>query len=210
MPFDAPTPPHPRLSRRARLLEYATIGWNAGEAVLTITLGAIAASLALVGFGTVSVIELFASVVVVWHLAPAHPSKEARRTARALRLVAIAFGALAVTIFAAAVSDLATGRQPEASPWGIAYLALTALVMFGLAAAKHRTAEALGSAPLRSEAKLTMLDGVLSTATMAGLALNAAAGWWWADPAAALVVAVAAAGEARENWEEGSGPEPAQ
>jgi divalent metal cation (Fe/Co/Zn/Cd) transporter len=191
-----------RLLRRALALEWATIGWNVGEAVLTIALGTIAGSLALIGFGSVSVIELFASFVVVWHLMPGHPVDHPKRTALALRLVAVAFAALAVVLAAMSIRDLVTGRRPDESPWGIAYLALTVVVMFVLAAAKRRTADRLDSAPLRSEASMTFLDGILSAATMVGLALNAAFAWWWADPAAALVVAVAAANEARENWEE--------
>ena len=191
-----------RLNRRALLLEYGTIGWNIGEAVLTIALGAAATSLALIGFGTVSVIEVFASAVIVWHLMPGHDVADPRRTARAHRLVGIAFAALTVVLSFAGIRDLVTGRRPDESPWGIAYLALTALVMFGLAIAKRSIAARLGSSPLRSEAAMTLLDGVLATATMVGLLLNAIAGWWWGDPAAALVVAVAAANEARENWEE--------
>ena len=199
---DAPVGEAGRLNRAALRLEYATIGWNVGEAILTIALGAIASSLALIGFGTVSVIEVFASMVVVWHLMPGESVVDAARTARAHRLVAVAFGALAVELTVAGVRDLLTGRQPDESPWGIVYLAITAVVMFGLAAAKRRVAARLDSTPLRSEATMTMLDGVLSTATMLGLALNATLGWWWADPAAALLVGLAAAGEARENWEE--------
>lgn len=200
-------PGHPADERRrgmrlALRLEYATIAWNVGEAVLTITLGSIALSLALIGFGSVSIVEVFASSVVVWHLIPAHAVDSPERTARALRLVSVAFGALAAVVAVAGVRDLATGRRPDESPWGIAYLAVTALVMFGLAVAKHRLADRLGSAPLRSEATMTFLDGVLSTATMTGLALNAALGWWWADPGAALLVAIAAANEARETWHE--------
>ena len=189
-----------RLLTRALRLEYATIGWNVGEAVLTITLGSIAGSLALIGFGSVSIIEVFASSVVIWHMLPNHPVDNPERTARALRLVAIAFGVLAVALAFAGFRDLAMARQPDESPWGIAYLAMTALIMFGLAIAKHRLANRLDSAPLRSEATMTFLDGILSTATMTGLALNAALGWWWADPTAALLVAFAAANEARENW----------
>lgn len=191
-----------RLHRAALRLEYGTIGWNVGEAVLTIALGAVASSLALIGFGTVSVIEVFASGVVVWHLRPGHATSSPERTARAHRLVAIAFGALAVVLSVASVRELVTGRRPDESPWGIAYLAITALVMFGLAFAKRRIAIRLDSSPLRSEASMTFLDGVLSTATMLGLLLNAVAGWWWADPAAALLVGMAAALEARENWSE--------
>jgi divalent metal cation (Fe/Co/Zn/Cd) transporter len=195
-------PDRRRLLRRAVGLEYATIGWNVGEAFLTIALGAIAGSLALIGFGSVSIIEVFASLVVLWHLLPAQHLDTPERTARALRLVAVAFAALSVALASAGIRDLVAARRPDESPWGIAYLAATALVMFGLAAAKHRVAGRLQSAPLRSEATMTFLDGMLSTATMTGLLLNAALGWWWADPAAALLVGVAAASEARENWTE--------
>jgi len=191
-----------RLHRAALRLEYGTIGWNVGEAVLTITLGAVASSLALIGFGTVSIIEVFASGVVVWHLRPGHTASSPARTARAHRLVAIAFAALAVVLTFASVRELVTGRRPDESPWGIAYLAITALVMFGLALAKRRIAVRLDSTPLRSEASMTFLDGMLSTATMLGLLLNAVAGWWWADPTAALLVGMAAALQARENWTE--------
>jgi divalent metal cation (Fe/Co/Zn/Cd) transporter len=190
------------LQRRALRLEYATIAWNVGEAVFTIALGLAAGSLALIGFGTDSIIEVFASTVVVWHIRPGHPSDRAARTRRALRLVAAAFLALAVVLAVASLRQLLLGTRAGESPIGIVYLAVTAAVMFGLAVMKRRTAAALESAPLRSEAALTFLDGVLSTLTLVGLALNAAFGWAWADPAAALFVAVAAANEARENLRE--------
>ncbi len=189
-----------RLRRRGLILEFGTIAWNVGEAVLTIALGLAAASLALVGFGSVSVIEVFASGVVVWHMLPGHEVDDPGRTRTALRLTSVAFGALAVVLVIFAARDLITGRQAEESIFGIAYLAITALVMFGLAIAKRRTARELESAPLHSEANMTFLDGVLSTATLLGLALNAFLGWWWADPLAALVVGMAAANEARETW----------
>lgn len=198
------TPTDDRLTRRALVLEWATIAWNVGEAFLTIGLGIAAASLALIGFGTDSIIEVFASSVVVWHLAPGHPIDHPERTARALRLVAFAFLALAAVLATIAVRDLAIGRRPGESIWGIWYLGVTAVVMFWLAVLKQRTADRLGSAPLRSEAAMTYLDGALATATLTGLSLNAALGWWWADPAAALLVAVAATREAVENLKEAS------
>lgn len=191
-----------RLQRRALVLEYATIAWNIGEAVFTISLGIAAGSLALIGFGTDSIIEVFASSVVVWHIRPGHATDRAARTRKALRLVAVAFLALAVVLAVASLRELLTGGRAGESLIGIGYLAVTAAVMFALAVAKHHTAAALDSAPLRSEASMTFLDGVLSTLTLTGLALNAAFGWAWADPAAALFVAVAAANEGRENLRE--------
>ena len=183
-------------------LEYATIAWNVGEAFLTVGLGIAAGSLALIGFGTDSVIEVFASAVIVWHIRPGHDTDSPERTRRALRLVAVAFVALAAVLATVAIRDLVIERRAGESIFGIAYLAVTAVVMFGLAVAKRRLAVRLDSAPLRSEAAMTFLDGVLSVLTLSGLALNAGLEWWWADPAAALVVAVAAGNEARENWTE--------
>jgi len=145
------------------------------------------------------VIEMFASSVVVWHIRPRHEVDHPARTGLALRLVGAAFLALAGVLAVVALRDLITGRRADESPWGIAYLSVTAVVMFGLAVAKRRTAQALDSAPLRSEAAMTFLDGVLSVLTLTGLALNAALGWWWADPTAALIVGLAALNEAREN-----------
>lgn len=198
------------LTKLALRLEYGTVAWNVGEAFLTIALGAIASSLALIGFGTVSIVEVFASVVVVWHLRPTRNAVLEGRTARAHRLVAIAFGVLALTLLAASARDLVVGRRPDESPWGIAYLAVTALVMFGLALAKRRVARRLESSPLDAEATMTFLDGILSTSTMLGLLLNAVLGWWWADPAAALLVGFAAAREAKENWEESMVEQPGE
>ncbi len=185
------------LQRSALRLEYATIAWNVGEAFLTIGLGLAAGSLALIGFGTDSVIEVFASSVVVWHVRPGHAFDRPDRTRKALRLVALAFVALSIVLASASLHDLLGSRRAGHSPAGIAYLAVTAAVMFGLAFLKRRIATALGSPPLRSEAALTFLDGILSTATLTGLALNAGLGWWWADPCAALLVAIAAVNEAR-------------
>jgi divalent metal cation (Fe/Co/Zn/Cd) transporter len=192
-----------RLQRRALWLEYATIAWNVGEAFLTIGLGVAAGSLALIGFGMDSIVEVLASVVVVWHIGPGHEVDRPERTRLALRLVAVAFAMLAVVLGTFAIRDLVTGREAGESLFGIGYMTMTAAVMFALAIAKRRLADVLQSAPLRSEAAMTFLDGVLSTLTLLGLALNAFAGLGWADPLAALIVSMAAANEARENWAEG-------
>jgi divalent metal cation (Fe/Co/Zn/Cd) transporter len=191
-----------RLQRRAIRLEAATIVWNLGEAVFTIGLGVVAGSLALIGFGTDSIIEVFASSVVVWHVRPGHEVDHPDRTRLALRLVAFAYLGLAAVLATASIRDLVTGRRAGESVVGIVYLAVTAVVMFSLAVAKRRTASSLGSAPLRSEATLTFLDGILSTLTLSGLGLNVLFGWTWADPGAALIVAAAAANEARMNLKE--------
>lgn len=190
-----------RLDKRAMRLEYATIGWNAAEMLISIGLGIAARSLALVAFGLDTAVELFASGVVVWHLR--HPGRESDRiTARALRLVAGAFVALAVVVATAATWALATSSAPDEAPWGVVYLAATMLVMLALGLAKRSTGIKLESEPLVAEARMSILDAALAFSVLVGLAANVLFGWWWADPVAALFVSVAALNEARENLEE--------
>ncbi len=182
-------------------LEYATITWNAVEMAISIGLGVVARSPALIAFGLDTMVELFASAVVVWHLR--HPSRESDHvTARALRLVAAAFLALAVIVTIGAVWALATRSAPDESPLGVAYLTLTVVVMFSLGAAKRATGNSLGSEPLAAEARMTLLDAALAFAVLTGLAANVALGWWWADPVAALLVVAAALHEGVENLTE--------
>lgn len=195
-----PAPSTP-LTRRAVRLQYTTILWNVGEALITLALGITAGSLALIGFGSDSLIEIFASLVVLWHL---RGEAHRHRTGRALRLVGAAFVLLALTLGAFAVRDLWMGRVPEESWPGIVFMAVTAGVMFWLAFAKRRAAFDLSSEPFRAEAEMSFLDGLLSLGTLGGLLLNAVLGWWWADPLAGILIAGIALREARENFEEAS------
>ena len=192
-----------RLERRGLRLEYTTIGWNAAEMVITIGLGVAARSVALVAFGFDTMVELFASGVVVWHLR--HPSRHRDHiTARALRLVAGAFFALALVVTVGAGWAITTRSAPDESPLGIAYLAVTVVVMLSLGLAKRVTGGDLESEPLMAEARLSVLDAALALGVLIGLGLNALFGWWWADPLAALLVAGAAVHEGLENLSEAS------
>jgi divalent metal cation (Fe/Co/Zn/Cd) transporter len=190
-----------RLERRGLWLEYATIAWNATEMAISLALGIAAQSPALIAFGLDTMVELFASGVVVWHLR--HPSRDSDRiTARALRLVAGAFFVLAVVVSIGAVWALVSGSAPDESRIGIAYLALTAVVMLSLGVAKRVTGDELGSEPLIAEARMSVIDAALAMGVLFGLAANVLFGWWWTDPAAALLVAAAAAREGFENLSE--------
>jgi len=171
------------------------------EVFVTIGLGVAARSLALVAFGLDSLVEVFASLVVVWSIVD---HRDARRSARALRLVAAAFAVLTTYLAIASVYTIWSGEGADSSPFGIAYLAITAVVMIVLARLTRANAVALGSAPLAAEAQMTFLDGWLAAGILTALAMNAVAGLWWADPAAAALVALFCAREATENWREAS------
>ena len=184
------------LLRRGFALEYATLAWNAAGIVVLAIAAVSARSVALAGFGLDSLIEIGASMVVVWELSGAGEERQRR----GLRLIGYAFAALAVYLLVQSTVVLAAGYHPRHSLLGIAWTAVTAAVMFALAAAKARTGRALGNPVLRTEGRVTMIDGILAGAVLLGLVLNAGLGWWWADPAAGYVLVYYAAREVRETF----------
>jgi divalent metal cation (Fe/Co/Zn/Cd) transporter len=174
----------PGLLRRGLALEYTTLGWNVvGVAVLAWS-AIKARSAALAGFGLDSLIEIGASVVVVWELTNSDESRQHK----ALRLIGGAFALLALYLVVQGTVVLATGHHAGHSIPGIIWTALTALAMFSLAWGKARTGAALGNVVLRSEGRVTLVDGILASSVLAGLALNATLNWWWADPVAGFVL----------------------
>lgn len=182
------------LLRRGFALEYATLGWNLAGIVVLAIAAISARSVALAGFGLDSLIEIGASTVVIWELS----GTGQHRQRRALRMIGYAFAALAVYLLGQSTFVLAIGYHPRHSALGIAWAAVTAAVMFALAAGKARTGRALDNPVLRTEGRVTLIDGILATAVLLGLVLNAALGWWWADPAAGYVLVYYAVREARE------------
>jgi divalent metal cation (Fe/Co/Zn/Cd) transporter len=186
------------LERQGRWWEYGTTGWNSLEAFVAIGSGAAAHSLGLVAFGLDSCIEVFASVVVLWHLAEATDEVSPGRTRRAMRLIGAAFAVLGVLLLAGAVQGVLTRHLSKPSPIGVAFMAATIVVMFVLAWGKRRTGLALGNRPLVANASMTLLDGCLAGGVLVALVIDQVMGWWWADSAAAGLVALVMLNEARE------------
>ena len=179
-----------------------TIAWNVIEAVVAIAAGIAASSIALVGFGFDSTIEVMSSVVVVWQFRrEIRSGYDEDRERRALRLIAVSFFVLAAYITFESIRDLFfIDAEADESTVGIVLAALSLIVMPGLAVAKRRTADRLGSPTLRADSRETMLCAWLSAALLTGLVLNAAFGWSWADPLAALFIAAFAVKEGVEAW----------
>ena len=186
-------PSRARLRRRGFALEYATLGWNVVGVVVLAFAARSASSVALVGFGLDSLIEVGASAVVLWELS----GTDGTRERRALRLIGVAFGLLALYLVVQSTIVLATGHHARPSPLGIVWTAVTAAVMFALAVGKTRTGSALGNPVLQAEGRVTHVDAILAVAVLIGLMLNAAMGWWWADALAGYVLAGYAAREVR-------------
>ena len=182
-----------QLLARGRLLELVTLGWNV-VGIIVLAIAAVSArSVALAGFGLDSLIEIGASTVVLWELADVAD----KRQLRAMRLIGGSFVALALYLAVQSTVVLVAGFHPRHSALGIVWTAVTALAMFLLSRAKARTGAALENAVLRTEGRVTFVDGVLASVVLLGLVLNAALGWWWADPAAGYVLVYYGAREAR-------------
>lgn len=182
------------LLRRGFALEYTTLGWNV-VGIVVLAIAAIAArSVALAGFGLDSLIEIGASTVVVWELS----GTGEERQKRALKLIGAGFALLGLYLLVQSTAVLVSGFRPHHSPLGIAWTAVTAAVMFALAYGKARTGAALDNPVLRTEGRVTLIDGLLAAAVLLGLVLNTTLGWWWADPAAGYVLVYYAAREVRE------------
>lgn len=188
------------LRRRALKLEYATVSWNVAEAVLAIVAGVAAGSIALLGFGLDSVIEVIAAVALIWRLNKGIEEEPAAEK-KALQIVGWTFLLLAVYVGFESARNLWTHEIPHESRAGIALTLLSSIIMPALGLAKRKVARQLGSRALEADAMESMICSYLSVIVLAGLALNAALGWWWADPAAGLVMVAFLVKEGREALE---------
>ncbi len=171
--------------RRGLVLEYLTLSWNVVGSVIVILAAFAAHSVAVAGFGLDSLIEIFASVIVVWELTGAGGKDRERK---AVRLIGVAFFCLAIYILGQSAYTLISRSHPDTSPGGIVWLSLTLVVMLLLAWGKKTTGERIHNPVLITEGRVTLIDALLAAAVLVGLILNAAFGWWWADPLAGIVI----------------------
>jgi divalent metal cation (Fe/Co/Zn/Cd) transporter len=176
------------LVRRGLALNYLTLAYNVGEAVVALLAGVGAGSVALVGFGFDSVIEVSSGLALLWRLHTDAPEERESAERLALKLVGLSFLALAAYVAFDAVKSLLGREPPEASYVGIALAALSLVVMPLLARAKREVAAKIKSRALEADSRQTDICAYLSAILLGGLALNAALGWWWADPVAALAM----------------------
>lgn len=194
----APSPARrAQLNRRSLHLAYATAGYNLLEGVVAVAAGVAASSVALLGFGLDSFVEVSSALVVIWQFRSRVPEARERL---ALRLIAVSFFALAAWVTVDAVRSLLGSEQAETSPVGIGIAAVSVVVMPLLVWVKRRTGRELGSATVVADSMQTMLCTYLSAIVLVGLLANATLGWWWADPVAALVIAAVAVREGVEAW----------
>ncbi|TPG17393.1 hypothetical protein EAH86_09635 [Pedococcus bigeumensis] len=186
-----------RLGRRAQALAGASVAYNAIECVIAVAAGIAAGSVALVGFGLDSIVEVSSGLIILWQFR--HRLPESRERV-ALRLMALSFFALAAYVTFESARSLLSGAEPDASPVGIGLAVASLVIMPFLSWAQRRTGRALGSSTVVADSTQTLLCTYLSAVLLVGLVLNATLGWGWADPLAGLAIAAVAVKEGREAW----------
>ena len=187
------------LIKKALALEWFTVSYNIVEGIVSVGFGVLAGSIALVGFGLDSAIEVSAAAILIWRLSHRGSDEEAEeKEKKALRFVGITFFALAAYVLYESVSKLYLHEMPEKSIAGIIITALSLLIMPFLSAKKKKVAKQIGSRALEADAMETMICAYLSFAVLLGLTLNGFLGWWWADPVAGLAIVYFAVKEGLE------------
>lgn len=185
------------LHRRIRLIVAFTIVYNVIEAIVAITAGSVASSAALIGFGLDSSIEVLSAAAVAWQFTRRDPERWEKPT---LRVIAVAFFALAIYVVASSALSLIGGDRPAHSTVGLVLTAVSVVVMPLVSLAERRAGREVGSATAVADSKQTLICTYLSAAVLIGLALNSLWGWWWADAVAGLVIAIFAVREGVEAW----------
>ena len=188
--------------RRGIALEYVSLAYNVLESVVGLAAGVVAGSVALIGFGLDSVVESSTAAILIWRFRTETKGRRSSEDAerKAVRLVAIAFFALAAYVGARAVLDLAAQSRPDDSPVGIALAIASLIVMPVLVARKRKLAVEIDSRSLQADSTQTLLCTYMSAFLLVGLAANTLFDWWWADPVAGLAIATLAVREGLELW----------
>ena len=181
------------LLRRGLAIEASLIGWNIVEGVIAVSAGLVASSVALIGFGVDSFVELTSGSVVTWRLWLEYRGASAERVEAVERRAARIAGSILLVLATYIVIDAGrrlwgSGPEAEESLIGIVLTGVSLVIMPALAWIQLGIARRLGSAALRADTVQAFACVWLSLSTFVGLSANAAFGWSWADPLSALII----------------------
>lgn len=192
--------------QKGLVAEYFTVGWNVLEGIIAIAAGVISGSIALVGFGLDSFIEVASGLVLIWRLRKhgfSDEEEEAAAEKKAIFFVGVTFLLLALYVTYESGKRLLIQEQPEESLVGIILAVVSLIVMPLLALYKKKIATEINSRALRADALETLACSYLSFTLLVGLGANALFGWWWADPVSALAMVYFLVKEGTEAIQEG-------
>ena len=189
------------LTRGIRV-EIASFVYNVLEVVVSVTVGLLTGSAALVSWGLDSTVEATSAATLIWRLRGEKNGADRRtilhRKKVALFVVASAFWIVVAAILYEAVSAFMSKETPDFNWWGISILLISLAVNPFLAWGKYRYGKRLDAPALKYDAKDTMICEYQTVVVLLGIGLTQWMGWWWADPVAALLIVPYVAWEAFE------------
>lgn len=188
-----------QLSAQVRLLRWFSAAWLCVAGPVAVLAGAVASSVALIGFGIDIAIAGFATTALLWRLA-SRRRPDPILMLRAQRVLAFQFIVLAPLLAFESLHGFLADEHAETSALGIAISTFSLVAMLGLGAAKRRIGILLGSSTLRTEARDDSLLGRLALVLALALLANAVAGIWWLDPLAGLLIACLSLWQGFECW----------
>lgn len=189
------------LYNRALFLSYLTVGYNILEGIISIIFGALAGSIALIGFGMDSFVESLSGGIMVWRFrqhGSVSDEEEERLEKKATRLVAYTFFILGAYVLYESIKKLLVQEIPEPSLVGIGVAIASIIVMPVLFYMKYKTGKLLNSQSLIADSKETLACLFLSIALLIGLGANYLFDFWQADPIVGLIIVIFLAREGYE------------
>lgn len=193
-----------RLLRQGFLLALITIGYNLAEGVVSTWLGAEDQTLALVGFGVDSFVEVVSGIGIAHMIFRRRRSGEEDRgrfERTALRITGIGFYVLTAGILFGAVTSVITRHQPSTTLAGIVISIISIGTMWALLHAKRRVGRKLGSAAILSDAGCTQTCLLLSIVLLVSSLLYELFRIPYVDAAGGVAIAWFAFREGREAME---------
>ena len=180
-----------KLHKKAFYLSVFTVVYNFVEGIISIFVGYLSGSVALVGFGADSFVESLSGGIMIWRFR-AHGNltvqEEERIESKSAKLVAYSFFILGAYILFESSKKLIFREHPEPSLIGIIIAIASIVVMPILFYLKYRIGKSIGSKSLVADSKQTLACLYLSFALLIGLGLNYLFGFWWSDPVVGLII----------------------
>jgi divalent metal cation (Fe/Co/Zn/Cd) transporter len=185
---------HGVLPRQLAWLQGVTLVWMLIECAISLIAAMRAHSVALLVFGTDSLIELLSALVVLLQFLPHFPLRKSHADRAAAVLLFLLAGVVVL------IAALSRHRAVETSCLGIGITALALVVMPVLAALKRRQARILNNRALAADAAQSATCAYLAAVTLTGLAINAIWHVVWVDTIAALAAVPILIVEGRRAW----------
>jgi divalent metal cation (Fe/Co/Zn/Cd) transporter len=178
-------------TQKILLLEFLSIIYNLIEAYLSILFGCFANSIALIGFGLISIVEALYGLVFLWRLnldEGAATEEKKNQTRKTLNLVLITFYLAGAYLLFESIRRLILQDTAHPSLPGLIIALISMVFTPALLLKKYRSGQSDPKTPF-ADLSGTYFDLLLPLALFLGLGTNYFFHLWQADPIMGLIIA---------------------